>query len=98
MGNVFDCRYKDVIRAYDQIEAGKYLAILDTEIPVHFDDLLITKGGDLMVFDYVKPSEIPNQYEGRLIDVDMVVSTNKVPQYRPLKRAILSQLKRQDRK
>lgn len=97
MGKIFDCRFKDVIQVYDRSDDGTYLVIIDTDTAPEFDDFLVTKSGDIMVFDYVKNTGL-NSYEGRLVDVDMVLNTRKVPRYRDLKRAVLSQLKRDNKR
>lgn len=88
MGKVFDCRFHDVIKNYVLQENGSYLAIVNEGYIPEYDDFLITLSGDILVFDYV------NGDEARLIDPDMIVTTRLTPSYRDLKRAVLSQLKR----
>lgn len=88
MGKVFDCRGSDVIKNYILQKNGSYLAIINEGFKPEYDDFLITKSGDVLVFDYV------NGCESRLIDPDLMITTRITPRYRDLKRAVLSQLRR----
>lgn len=97
MGKVFDCRYRKHIVNHEMITDDDYVAVIKSDSPPEYDDILISSSSDLFVIDHVEHFE-NDLYKVLLTAFGMGVSGNKTPSYRNLKRGVLSQFKREDRK
>lgn len=97
MGKVFDCRYRQHIVNHEMITEDDYVAVIRSDSPPEYDDFLISGSNDLFVIDHVEHFE-ENLYKVSLTAFGMGINEPKTPSYRHLKRAVLSQFKRQDRK
>lgn len=97
MGKVFDCRYHKYIQEHVMVTDNDYVAIINSLVPPEYDDLLIAASKEILVIDHVEPMN-DNLYKVCMTGFDMGINENKTPPYRHLKRAVLSQFKRRDKK
>jgi len=70
----------------------------ESDIMPERDDIIIGTTGDIFVFDNVWPQEGTKKFDARLLDPELKIKSNKTPSYRFCKRALISQLKRDDKR